>query len=225
MKFREYVKREPIFSYAIYYWLSSPLIKILAKTSITPNQISFLYLILAIIGGVLFSFGIYLYSIIAMLLVQIYQILDCVDGEIARMKNIQCKYGEWVELNTDMVIVLPLFLGISIGVYRDTHDLLTLILGTIVIANMYLVEVTRAYRAIFTKKDEIRDVIGELRRFGVMRHFAYCKSNVYLLMILFALLNKMFLFLLFIAIYGSLFYLTAFIYLTMKMKKEKNNPP
>lgn len=220
MNFKECLERDILFLPALYRWASYPFYKILVKTPITANQISISCSICELTAGFLFSFGNYLYSIVAMLLVQASLLLDSVDGDIARTKGSANDYGEWMDLNSTMFTVLPLFLGISIGVYKDTHNIWSFILASIAIGNRYLIEIIRAYKTIFAEAGDIKKAIKELKRFSIMRHFAYCMSNVYFIMIPFVIFDRMFLFLLFVAIYGSLFYIFSLSYLTYKMKKE-----
>lgn len=57
---------------------------LLTKTSITPNQVTWLMTVAGVLGGVVLAFGGLLPALLAFLLIQLYLLLDCSDGELAR---------------------------------------------------------------------------------------------------------------------------------------------
>jgi len=68
------------------------------NTKITPNQITFLSAILSLIAGILFYND---YYILGAILFQIGYILDIVDGSLARVKNMQSRFGAFFDVFTD----------------------------------------------------------------------------------------------------------------------------
>ena len=72
--------------------------KILLITGFTANQVTVLALAMSIISGILLSFGDPFHSVIGALLFQVRNILDCVDGEIARYRGSASISGEYLEL-------------------------------------------------------------------------------------------------------------------------------
>ncbi|MEK6841471.1 MAG: CDP-alcohol phosphatidyltransferase family protein, partial [Nanoarchaeota archaeon] len=85
-----------IFSYPFRY-ISTIITSILIKTNITPTQVTVIHLFLGIISALLFLMGRYQYTVLASFLLISSFILDCVDGEIARYKNIKSKFGAWLD--------------------------------------------------------------------------------------------------------------------------------
>lgn len=71
--------------------------KLLAKTSITPNQITVLSFFLSVAGSLLFLFNSYLTTAIAGVVMQLHSIIDGCDGEMARLKFMESRYGAWLD--------------------------------------------------------------------------------------------------------------------------------
>ncbi|NLY71104.1 MAG: NTP transferase domain-containing protein [Clostridiales bacterium] len=99
---------------------SIPITKILSKTSITPNQITFLSFILAIISAFIFAFG---NPIIAGLLAQLCSIMDGVDGEIARLKFLKTDYGGLFDAILDRYADFFIVIGMSYSLLMKTDSL------------------------------------------------------------------------------------------------------
>ncbi|MEV0581884.1 CDP-alcohol phosphatidyltransferase family protein [Nonomuraea sp. NPDC050310] len=57
---------------------------LLTKTSITPNQVTWVMTVVGVLGGVVLAFDGLLAAVVSFLLIQLYLLLDCSDGELAR---------------------------------------------------------------------------------------------------------------------------------------------
>ena len=77
---------------------SRPLAKFLARTPLTPNQISFLSFIAALGALSLFLTG---HNVWAGIVVQISSVLDGVDGDLARIKNMKSSFGGFFDAILD----------------------------------------------------------------------------------------------------------------------------
>ena len=95
--------------------LSKPLTGILLKTPLTPNQVTLISLSCGLLAGFFFSRGTYLFSLAGAASYQLAVILDNCDGEIARAKNMRSVFGGWLDVATDFLTDLSLFLGIGFG--------------------------------------------------------------------------------------------------------------
>ena len=84
-------KKDGFISRHINRKVSLKITELLASTTITPNHISFISFIICLVSAFCFAFGL---PLIGGLLAQIGSILDGTDGEIARLKFQQSKYGE-----------------------------------------------------------------------------------------------------------------------------------
>jgi len=95
--------------------LAKPLVKILLKTSITPNQVSVLSMLPAITALFFFIEGGYKNIIIGSIMAFIYLILDATDGQLAREKNLKSKLGHWLDGVIGYVSIPFMILTTSIG--------------------------------------------------------------------------------------------------------------
>ncbi len=77
--------------------------RFLFKTNITPNQITIFRNVLVLISFYLFLRLDYWY-ILGFVLFQFYELLDSVDGDLARYKNLKSKLGVWLEIFFDAII-------------------------------------------------------------------------------------------------------------------------
>ena len=86
-------------------YLNRPVSKIftksLVKTSLTPNQISFLTFLLSLVAAALIFFEDYLFLALGGVLVQISSIADGSDGEVARLKFQVSEFGGWFDAVLD----------------------------------------------------------------------------------------------------------------------------
>ena len=122
--------------------LSKPLTFLLLKTPLTPNQVTLLSLFFGVLAGCLFSIGNFKFEITAALAYQLAVILDNCDGEIARAKNQKSAIGAWLDIGSDFLVDLSLFLGLAIGTAKKG------ILGPILLFAMLCVSGTAIHLAL-----------------------------------------------------------------------------
>ncbi|MBI2195105.1 MAG: CDP-alcohol phosphatidyltransferase family protein [Planctomycetes bacterium] len=91
----------------------------LARTSLTPNQVTLFGLPMAIACFVLFARGETWASIVGSLMLVFTAVWDCCDGELARLKFQESQIGETLDLAVDNAINLAAFLGLAWGLARD----------------------------------------------------------------------------------------------------------
>lgn len=103
--------------------LANFIAKLLAKTGITPNQVTVLNFI--IFTPLIFYFlvkGTYIDNLIALCLIFVTIILDLCDGILARIKSIQSKFGAWLDGSLDRIFQFLIFCAVIIGVFRNTGN-------------------------------------------------------------------------------------------------------
>ena len=101
---------------------SVPLSRRLLRTSMTANQVTLAGFALAIFAGLSFSFGTYWAGVIGSLLYWSSMVLDCSDGEVARGKLGDSKFGAWLETVTDYLSYFVVLGGIMTGDQRwESH--------------------------------------------------------------------------------------------------------
>lgn len=93
-----------------------PFSRMLIHTPVTPNMISVSATLLGLVAAFLFAQGTPGWSIAAALLFQVSAILDCMDGDVARVVFKESPLGKWLDIVGDQVVHIGVFLGIAIGV-------------------------------------------------------------------------------------------------------------
>jgi len=87
----------------------SPLItKFLVKTNLTPNMITVMMMISGIVGAALFAIPSIVVKIIGIGFIHLWYVLDCCDGEVARIKKKFSKFGKEIDY-TAHILNHPLF--------------------------------------------------------------------------------------------------------------------
>lgn len=92
-----------------------PLARWLSRTRVTPNQISVASIVLGVLAGGLFGIGRYEWAIAGGLVFQLSAVLDCVDGDVARVVFKESPLGKWLDLVGDQVVHVSVFAGIAVG--------------------------------------------------------------------------------------------------------------
>lgn len=107
-------------------WISRPpaavLVWMLRGTPITPNQVSFLAIFVAAIGaGILIGWLSWLGLIVGGLTLQLAYIIDCVDGQLARLKNQTSSVGALLDFMLDEVKAFLVLSACAVRLWR-VHD-------------------------------------------------------------------------------------------------------
>ena len=109
--------------------ISIPISKILVNTRISPNAVSILSFLISLTSAFLFSFGQWLYIALAGLLAQFSSIIDGCDGEIARLKFQESRYGAWMDSVLDRYADALIILGMIYGYWIYHPDITIWIWG------------------------------------------------------------------------------------------------
>jgi phosphatidylglycerophosphate synthase len=97
----------------LYRPVSLPLTRLLARTPVTPNQISYAVAILAALGLWMTAHASMAWAIAGTALVLVSSYVDCCDGEIARLKLLSSRYGAWLDTIVDELSSLGYMLAIG----------------------------------------------------------------------------------------------------------------
>ena len=95
--------------------ISRPITRLLAPTGITPNQVTFISFILALLASVAFALG---SNVLGGLLAQLSSIIDGVDGEIARLKGLTSPFGAFYDAVLDRYADAAIILGMILWAVR-----------------------------------------------------------------------------------------------------------
>ncbi|MFQ5723076.1 MAG: CDP-alcohol phosphatidyltransferase family protein [Terriglobia bacterium] len=105
------------------------LIRLAVRTPATPNFITGLGLFFGVGSGLAFAHGDYGWAIAGAFLAYISAIMDHVDGMVARLKFLESEFGVWFESAVDYTSYLAIFVGLSIGLWRETGFAHHLVVG------------------------------------------------------------------------------------------------
>jgi phosphatidylglycerophosphate synthase len=108
---------------------SRPLTRWFLCTSITPNQITILAGVMSVFGAMCFLPGGYLGPLLGALLLQFSAVLDCCDGEVARIKFMESPLGDTLDIICDTIGAIAIFLGIGATVSKNSGSEYALMLG------------------------------------------------------------------------------------------------
>jgi hypothetical protein len=106
-------------------WISRPpaaaLVWLLQGTPITPNQVSFLAIFVAAVGaGVLIAWPTWPGLMVAGLVLQLAYVIDCVDGQLARIKNLASPVGALLDFMLDEVKAFLVLGAAAVRLWRTT---------------------------------------------------------------------------------------------------------
>jgi phosphatidylglycerophosphate synthase len=116
---------------------------------VTPNQVTLLSLVVGLGAAACLALPGYLGPIAGALLLQLTAVLDCIDGEIARAKVLESEWGELLDITTDSVIHVVVFLGMAVHAWPELGSATAWALGALFATGGFasFVVVTRAERS------------------------------------------------------------------------------
>ena len=110
------VYQQEFSDFLIYRPLAFLLVKLLVRTPMTPNLVSFIALGFGVASGVFYSAGTTQGFFHGGLCLLAFSLLDCCDGMLARMKGLKDPFGELVDMFVDLVANIFIFFGLGKGV-------------------------------------------------------------------------------------------------------------
>lgn len=116
--------------------VSRPLSRLFMKLGCSPNVITVLSLVIGLTGAACFATGSYWAGIVGALLFQLAVIIDCCDGEVARLTFAESPLGQALDLVSDNIVHVAVFAGIAWGTYQEnllSSGYLSLLLGGIAV--------------------------------------------------------------------------------------------
>ncbi len=94
----------------------------LARTKITPNQVTIANTILGFVAAWMFAIPSYGVRLLASLLFLASITIDGIDGELARLQMSETDWGGKLDVATDNIVHVAIFVGIFMGAYRASAD-------------------------------------------------------------------------------------------------------
>jgi phosphatidylglycerophosphate synthase len=143
----------------------------LARTAITPNQVTLANTAFGLTSAWLFSSTNYWSRLIAALMFLVSVTFDGVDGELARLKMTESRFGARLDVLTDNLVHVALFAGIMAGCYRASGSRAYIYLFGILLAGFGLCAIT-TWRATRVDGKRAEQFIAQVERVSG-RDFAY----------------------------------------------------
>jgi|GEM_PF-3094432 len=121
-KFQKPRHQEQIYAWYVTRRISAHITSFLLPTKLTPNHVTILSIFSSLLAGVFFSTGKLSWCVLGAVFFNLMYILDGCDGEIARIKGIFSKEGEYLDKVGHYLTDLAVLCGINLGIYRITQQ-------------------------------------------------------------------------------------------------------
>ena len=104
--------------------LSFFITKLFIDCKITPNQTTIASILSGVLGSLLIATGNYIIAIIGTIFINLFTVLDAVDGNIARTLKIKSPQGEFLDDVAGYVVIAFLYPCIGMGLFLDNLNTL-----------------------------------------------------------------------------------------------------
>ena len=157
--------------------ISALISKKLVNYEITPNQISIFAFIVALVGAYLISKNNYLLMVLGGVFAQLSSVIDGCDGEIARLKLLNSKFGGWFDQVLDRYSDIFILSGLTINCFNTYQSNFVLFVGLLAVGSKVLLSYTAyKYDEIIKGQDVFRigrDLTTLILLIGLILNFPY----------------------------------------------------
>lgn len=116
--------------------LASGLTRWFLRAGWSPNAVTWLSLLVGLLAAAAFAHGTYLAGVIGAVLLQSSAVIDCCDGDVARLTFRESRFGEYLDLIGDNAVHMALFAALGWAGYAHTGTLTPVALaGAAVVGN------------------------------------------------------------------------------------------
>jgi len=171
-EYRKTLKLIEVEELADLYILRPPaflLVKAMAGTNITPNQVTMLSMTVGVLGGICYGLGRPSTIVLGAILLGLSLVFDCADGQLARLKKNGTPLGRILDGLIDYVVQIAVFAGLAVGLDPGPgrRTVWILLLAAAGLSNIFHSTVVDYYRLRFIDraKGEKHDVPAEYRDF------------------------------------------------------------
>jgi phosphatidylglycerophosphate synthase len=187
----------------------------LARTRITPNQVTIINTALGFGCASLLASPSYWLRLCGAVLFLLSVTIDGVDGELARLRMLESRFGQRLDVITDNVVHVAIFIGIAIGCYRLKHSSSYFYILAVLLAGFgaCAVSVNRALRIAGV---EAHRWISQVER-ATGRDFAY-------ILVILAIFNRLYYFI-WGAAFGSHVFAASLWWLTNRFRTKRGLAP
>jgi len=148
------------------------LVRIIGKTPITPNQLTFISFLVTLIASLCFVSKIQSIQAVGGGMLLFGYLIDCLDGDLARFKNLKSPLGAMLDPILDRCGEIVIIIGISINGWRMTEEPLWLLGGLFLmgVSQLYFY-ITDAMLNVFRKELNQFDNLNRKKLFGTPIRF------------------------------------------------------
>jgi phosphatidylglycerophosphate synthase len=157
--------------------LSIRITSLLIKTNLSPTHVTLFSCGLKLLAAWFFFPGEYSLDIAAGVLLYFSHVFDCVDGEMARVKNQMTRSGALLDIFLDRIGDVLVYFSVSLSLFIVKNDPRMLVLGMFVIAST-LFQSNIGHRADIMKKE-----VGIESGLGVRKDFYFGPSGIELVLL------------------------------------------
>jgi phosphatidylglycerophosphate synthase len=86
--------------------------------ALTPNQVSFMACAMGLLAALCLAHGSWVSGVLGALLLQWSAVIDCCDGEVARLKFLESTSGYYLDITCDNIVHVAVFIGIAWSGYQ-----------------------------------------------------------------------------------------------------------
>ena len=172
------VEVEEVLDLIFYRPLAFLLVKSVYSTGITPDQLTFAAIVSGIISGFFYATGTQWGCVAGAIFFLFFNILDCSDGQLARLKKNGTPLGRILDVVADYIAEISVFTGIAIGFHnhpdQPQHLFILLVMsGLCIILQDIMVDYyrTRFLDYVLERKKTFEEGIDEFEKeYGIIRH-------------------------------------------------------
>jgi phosphatidylglycerophosphate synthase len=99
------------------------------RMPLTPNQITLMAWAIGLLAALCFAHGSWVSGVLGALLLQWSAVIDCCDGEVARLKFLESTSGYYLDITCDNIVHVAVFVGIAWSGYQELGQTHVLLLG------------------------------------------------------------------------------------------------
>jgi len=125
--FKGNYEKLPIYPRYVTHKISIRIVKLLLHTSISPNQITLLSIVIGIISSIMFAVAVPAYFLAGALILELYYIIDAVDGQLARYKKLSSMTGGYFDYVSNYIVHPCVFFCIGLGLIRYSENILPIV--------------------------------------------------------------------------------------------------
>ncbi len=125
--FKSNYEKLPAYPRYVTHKISIRIVKLLLYSRITPNQITLSSVVVGIISSIMFASVTPIYFFIGALMLELYYIIDAVDGQLARYKKLSSMTGGYFDYISNYIVHPCVFFCIGLGLVRHSGDILPIV--------------------------------------------------------------------------------------------------